>query len=102
MRAIVVAVISGALVAAMAGPVVAAKPSRSCPNEKFTRMDYPTFRALSVSVGVPEALLGAEHLAGWQNIDRSGDGLLCVMDLPDTPGTEGGWIFNVVDNTANR
>jgi len=88
------------LVTAIAGPALAAGPSRGCPNDKFVLLDYEAFRALSLSVGVPEDVIASEAL--WQNTDRSGDGLLCVMDLPDTPGTLDGWIFNVVDNTANR
>ena len=42
--------------------------------------------------------------AGWaaagDAIDKNDDNMICVKDLPDTPGTENGWIFNVIDNTA--
>ena len=89
--------------AALAGPAAAAKPARGCGSDKFTLMNYQTFRALSVSVGVPASLLGPDHLAHWnENIDKNDDGLACIMDLPDTPGTFEGWIFNAVDNTAKR
>jgi len=90
-----------ALLALTAGPVFAAKPVGRCPNSKFTAMKYSEFRALSVAVGVPEEFLGAEHAAQWDVFDRNDDGTLCVMDLPDTPGTFEGWQFNVIDNTAS-
>lgn len=88
------------LVITLSGPALAAKPVRGCP-QPFQQMGYQAFRSLSLSVGVPESLLGSEHQAGWQTRDRNDDGDLCVMDLPDTPGTLDGWVFNVVDNTAN-
>ena len=90
-----------ALLALTAGPALAVKPIGGCPNPKFTAMEYSEFRALSVAVGVPEEFLGAEHAAGWDVFDRNDDGTLCVMDLPDTPGTLDGWIFNVIDNSAS-
>ena len=65
-------------------------------------MTYVEVRELSLAVGVPEEFLGAEHRAQWDAIDKNDDGRLCVKDLPDTPGTFFGWIFNVIDNTANR
>ncbi len=90
------------LILAIAAPALAAKPVRGCPNEKFDLMGYTQFRNLSLSVGVPEDLLGAEHAALWDAYDRNNDGMLCIMDLPDTPGHFGTWVFNVIDNTANR
>lgn len=94
-------VLAATLAAVAAAPVVAAKPVGECPNGAFTLMSYPEFRALSVLLGVPEDLLGAEHEEGWNTYDRNDDGSLCVMDLPDNAGTLGGWVFNVVDNTAH-
>ena len=94
-------VLAAALAAVAAAPVLAAKPVGACPNSSFTSMTYREFRALSVSLGVPEALLGAAHEAGWNSYDKNGDGMNCVMDLPDNAGTLGGWVFNVVDNTAH-
>ncbi len=93
-------ILATALVSVAAAPVLAAKPVGSCPNTRFVSMGYQQFRTLSLSVGVPESLLGSEHQAGWDSYDKNNDGNLCVMDLPDTPGTLDGWIFNVVDNTA--
>ena len=90
------------LTVALAAPAMAAKPIRGCPNAGFDLMDYPSFRQLSLDVGVPPELLGADHLAGWLTYDRNDDTILCVKDLPDNPGTLGGWIFNVVDNTSNH
>ena len=103
MRRIVFLVVAMvALLVLTAGPGLAAKPVGGCPNPKFTAMEYSEFRALSVAVGVPEEFLGAEHAAQWDVYDRNDDGTLCVMDLPDNPGTFFGWQFNVIDNTASR
>lgn len=93
-------ILAAVLVSVAAAPVLAIKPVGSCPNTRFVSMDYQQFRALSLSVGVPESLLGPEHQAGWDSFDKNNDGSLCVMDLPDTHGTLDGWVFNVIDNTA--
>lgn len=90
------------ILALSAGPVLAGKPIRGCGAGGFDLMSYEEFRDLSIAVGVPEELLGDEHRAGWDVYDRNGDGSLCVKDLPDTAGHLGSWVFNVVDNTANR
>lgn len=100
MRRLAIAVGVPLLTLVLAGPVLAARPVGRCGNEGFDLMTYSQFRALSVSVGVPEELLGPEHLAQWNSINKNDDKYLCVKDLPDTPGHLGGWIFNVVDNTA--
>lgn len=89
-----------ALLLTFAAPAAAAKPVGGCPNGGFELMTYQQFRTLSLSVGVPESLLGAEHEAAVGAIDKNDDGMICVRDQPDTPGTLGGWIFNVIDNTA--
>ena len=91
-----------ALTLAVVAPVSAAKPVRGCPNDGFVLMGYTAFRQLSISVGVPESLLGADHYEGWLALDANDDLHACVKDLPDTPGHLGGWIFNVVDNTSNH
>ena len=90
------------LTLASALPAFAAKPVRGCPNGGFALMTYEQFRQASRDVGVPEDLLGADHLAGWMVLDGNDDLKACVKDLPDTPGTLGGWIFNVVDNRSNH
>jgi hypothetical protein len=102
-RTVVVLIAVVALLAAAAGPVAAAKPIRGCPNPSFDQLSMEEFRALSQAVGVPDELLFTpEWEAGWGEFDKNGDGDLCVQDLPDTPGTADGWIFNVIDNTSNR
>ena len=97
-------VLIGAFLAfAIAAPANAAgKPDRGCGNDGFVAMTYPEFRQLSLDVGVPAELLGADHAAAWVATDRNGDGWLCIKDLKDTNGHLGSWIFNVVDNTANH
>ena len=77
-----------------------ASPARSCPNDQFALMTFAQFRALSVAVGVPEVYLGEAWLAKMTSFDKNGDGRVCVMDLPDTPGHYGAWVFNVIDNAA--
>ncbi len=77
-----------------------ASPARACPNDQFTLMTFAEFRALSIGVGVPEEFLGAAWVAKMTTFDKNGDGLVCIMDLPDTPGHLGAWVFNVVDNAA--
>lgn len=62
-------------------------------------MTFEEFFDLSVSVGVPPELIVHE---GWAKFDKNGDDVLCVKDVPDTPGHLGSWIFNVVDNIANH
>ena len=101
-RIFVLGLAVSALIALTAVPALGAKPVGGCPNAQFTAMTYPEFRQLSVDVGVPEEFLGAEHEAFWRKFDKNADGVLCVMDLPDTPGTAFGWVFNVIDNPANR
>ncbi len=101
-RVVAVLFATVALIALAAGPALGIKPVGGCPNPKFEPMTYPEFRALSGSVGVPEEFLGEEHAAQWLVYDKNTDGTLCVMDLPDNPGTFFGWQFNVIDNTANR
>ena len=81
-------------------PALAVKPVGECPNPKFTAMTYSEFRQLSIDVGVPLELLGPEHLAAFDGFDKNDDGLVCIMDLPDTPGHLGSWVFNAIDNTA--
>lgn len=102
MRPILAIAAAGLLAFAVASPAIAGKPDRGCPNDGFTAMTYQQFRDLSLSLGIPEELLGEEHAAGWAGYDRNDDGSLCVKDLPDTAGHLGSWVFNVVDNTSNH
>lgn len=101
MRRIVTAIAIAALTLAVAAPANAAKPARGCPNDGFVLMNYPDFRDLSIELGVPEDLLGPDHLAAWNSFDRNDDGLACIKDLPDTSGHLGTWVFNAIDNTSN-
>ena len=85
-----------------ASPAAAAKPVGGCPGP-FELMTVATFRERSLQVGVPPEFLASD----WEEslnaqIDKNDDGKFCVQDLPDTPGTFDGWIFNVTDNTARR
>lgn len=102
-RALILVVVLVALAAMTAGPVVAAKPVRGCANPSFTLMTTGALREMSRELGVPGELLDSpDYAAALAKIDNNGDTMLCVKDLPDTAGTLFGWIFNVVDNTANH
>jgi hypothetical protein len=101
MRRAILPLLLALLASSIAGPVLAAKPARGCPNPAFMLMSPEAFRALSLSVGVPPELLGADWEAGLLGFDKNGDRLICVKDLPDTRGHAGGWVFNVVDNTSH-
>lgn len=102
MRRIATTLVIAALTLAVATPANAGKPVRGCPNDGFVLMSYSAFRALSIELGVPEDLLGPDHLAAWNGFDRNDDGLACIKDLPDTAGHLGSWVFNAIDNTSNR
>jgi hypothetical protein len=89
------------LLAASAVPVSAAKPVRGCPNEGFVVFTMEQFRELSRQLGVPEDLLAT--LPGWwPTYDRNLNDLLCVKDLPDTPGHSDTWAFNLIDDVSNH
>ena len=51
-----------------------------------------------VSDGSPTPI--GDLLAALQRLDKNDDDLVCVKDLPDTPGSPS-FVRNVVDNTAN-
>jgi hypothetical protein len=91
------------LLLAVAGPVAADRPARGCPNDAKILTTIEEMREISLSVGIPPELLGAD----WEafvlaKLDRNGDGLFCVQDKPDNHGHLDGWIFNGADNTANH
>jgi len=91
----------GLMSIALAAPVSAAKPARGCPDGKAL-LTIEQFRTLSIRVGVPPEIVGAEWEAGLRSaFDKNRDGRICVQDLPDTKGHLGTWIFNVTDNTSN-
>lgn len=100
-RSITALMAAFALATVMAVPTLATKPIGVCPNGQFEAMTYAEFLALSRSVGVPEEFLGADHFATFQTFDKNHDGLVCIKDLPDTPGHLGAWVFNAIDNTAH-
>jgi hypothetical protein len=39
-------------------------------------------------------------LAGWLSFDKNGDAMVCVQDMPNTPGIPP-FIFNFIDNRAS-
>ena len=102
MRRVLAPILLAAMLAAAAVlPVAAAKPVGACPNPSFEVMTWPQYREMLLELGVPEESLNDPSFeALFTSYDKNNDGLLCVMDLPDNAGTLGGWVFNIIDNTA--
>lgn len=105
-----------ALVAVAAGSVSAAKPARGCADD-FDAWLYLDFREYLQSDAFYDSLppegqaLAPEMVAsldteGWlaasESYDKNGDMTLCIKPTPPVKGNLYGWIFNAVDNTANR
>jgi hypothetical protein len=75
-------------------PASAVRPTAEC-GLGFELMTIETLPLVSEgSPNPPEVLLEA-----LQAIDKNEDELVCVKDLPDTPGSPS-YVRNVVDNTA--
>jgi hypothetical protein len=106
---------AGILLVVSAGGVSAAKPTRGCP-DGFQRWDILDFRDYSNSAEFlatlpPEGLaLAPDILAeinsqawldGLDGLDKNDDGAMCAKRGPINAGHLYGWIWNVVDNTAN-
>ncbi len=81
---------------ATAAPAAAAHPQGRC-GGGFGLMTIGDTLPL-VSEGSPLSV--AELEAILQGLDKNDDDLVCVKDLPDTPGSPS-YIRNVVDNTAS-
>jgi hypothetical protein len=86
---------------ALASPAIAASPTRGCPDQ-FLKLDYWQFVAYSISLGNPPEVYPPQPGSYWTKLDKNGDGLLCIMDLPDNYGQLDGLAFNGVDNVANQ
>jgi hypothetical protein len=95
-RLLLVVVMCMAALVSATGLAAADKPNGHC-GFGFELMTIQETLSL-VSEGSPnspEVLLGA--LEGY---DKNDDDLVCVKDLPDTPGSPS-YVRNVVDNTAS-
>jgi hypothetical protein len=88
-------VAGGALASAGAGS--AAQPSGNCP-PPFQPMTIAQFTELTVGLGNPHPI--EQIQAVLASLDANGDDVLCVLDLPNTPGNKV-YQFDVVDNTAS-
>ena len=89
-----------AMIAALAVPMVAApagavRPNGACGFGFELKTIAETLPLVSEgSPNPPEVLL-----TSLQGLDVNDDDLVCVKDLPDTPGSPS-YVRNVVDNTA--
>jgi hypothetical protein len=81
---------------ASAAPATAAHPVGMC-GRGFVLMTIDDTLPL-VSDGSPLSVAELEVIL--QGLDKNDDDLVCVKDLPDTPGSPS-YIRNVVDNTAS-
>ncbi len=101
---------------AVAAPASAVKPVRGC-TDSFDLWSIVGFRAYMNSAEfylslppegqalAPDILASINSdtwLAATDGIDKNGDGYLCLKQGPVNSGHLFGWIFNAVDNTANR
>jgi hypothetical protein len=91
LKALFIAVVTASSLLLGTGVADAKKPARGCPPAFFGPV---TFAELIERWPPPPELPDPEGvLAGF---DNNGDGLLCVMELPDN----GSGPINVIDNTA--
>ena len=94
-RSITVLVVSAIAFVSAAAPAGAGHPLGRC-GRGFELMTIEETLPL-VSEGSPNPI--DVLLAALQGIDKNDDDLVCVKDLPDTPGSPS-YVRNVVDNTA--
>lgn len=94
-RSIIVLVVSAIAIVSTAAPAGADHPRGRC-GLGFDLMTIEDTLPL-VSEGSPNPV--EVLLAALQGIDKNDDDLVCVKDLPDTPGSPS-YVRNVVDNTA--
>lgn len=99
-RRIGVALAVASLCIAMAAPaVLAAKPVAGCSNGfELGPMSLEDSLGLKMELGFPpDAVPFYEAL--FADFDKNGNGLLCLKDLPDTPGIAP-WVFQLADDVA--
>jgi hypothetical protein len=94
-RSITVLILTAIALIAATAPADAGRPRGRC-GAGFELMTIEDTLPL-VSEGSPNPV--DVLLAALQAIDKNEDDLVCVKDLPDTPGSPS-YVRNVVDNTA--
>ena len=86
------------LAAAVAGPASAVRPIAGCP-PGFIDDAFTLEAALEYKAPLPPE--GVEYFSGYfRTTDRNGDGLVCMKDLPDTPGIPRS-VTQLMDNVAS-
>lgn len=91
------------LAAAVAGPASAGKPIAGCPpgfiDDAFTLGNALAYKAQAYQDELPEEVV--EYFTGYfATTDKNGDGLVCMKDLPDTPGIAP-FVTQLMDNVAS-
>lgn len=94
-RVLTIVVVAGLGFASAVAPAAAARPQAGC-GSGFASMTIQQTLVL-VSEGSPNS--DDVLLAALEKYDKNDDDLVCVKDLPDTPGSPS-YVRNVVDNTA--
>jgi hypothetical protein len=97
-RFLVIAGLAAATTFASAGAGSAKQPVTACP-PSFAPMTTEQFRDLAIALGFPSSSL-QELQAELTALDKNGNDLVCVLDLPDTPGNKS-YQFDVIDDTAS-
>ncbi len=84
--------------AALAGPASAGRPIAGCP-PGFIDGAFTLQAALEYKAPLPPEAF--EYFSGYfAATDKNGDGLVCMKDLPDTPGIPPS-VTQLMDNVAN-
>jgi hypothetical protein len=93
-------IIASSMLAMVAGPVVAKKPIGSCPNGFAPdALDLDAVLAYKLALGFPPESV-APFTAFFGSVDKNGNGLVCLKDLPDTPGIAP-WVTQLTDDVSN-
>jgi hypothetical protein len=86
------------MLASVAGPAFADRPIAGCP-PGFIDDAFTLEEALAYKVGLPTG--SVEYFTGYfASTDKNGDGLVCMKDLPDTPGIPP-YVTQLMDNVAS-
>ena len=96
-RFLTIAGLAAAATFASAGAGSAKQPVTGCP-PSFASITTEQFSDLALSLGLPSSSL--EQLqAELARFDKNGNDVICVHDLPDTPGIKP-YQFEAMDDTA--
>lgn len=91
------------MLTSVAGPASADRPIAGCPpgfiDEAFTLEAALEYKALANGGPLPPQAV--DYFTGYfASTDKNGDDLVCMKDLPDTPGIPP-FVTQLMDNVAN-